>query len=46
LESIFEVAEELSKLGWAGVEWESFHPEDGTARETVFQVLRELVSIS
>ena len=46
LESVFEVAEELSKFGWAGVEWESFRPKDCTARETVFQVLRELVSIS
>jgi hypothetical protein len=46
LESIFEVAEELSKFGWAGVEWESFRPEDCTAREAVFQVFRKLISIS
>ena len=46
LESVFEVAEELSKFGWTGVEWEFFSPEDGAAREAVFQVLRKLVSIS
>ena len=46
LESIFEVAEELSKFGWAGVLWESFRPEDCTAREAVFQVLHKLISIA
>ena len=35
LKSVFEVAEELSKFGWAGVEWETFRLEDCTASEVV-----------
>ena len=40
------MTEELSEFGRAGVEWELFCPEDCAAREAVFQVRRELVSIS
>ena len=46
LESVFEVAEELSELRRAGVEWEAFCPEDCTASEVVLQVFREFIAIS
>ena len=46
LESVFYVAEVLSKFGWAGVEWEAFRPEDCAASDVVCHVFHELISIS
>jgi hypothetical protein len=46
LESIFEMAEKLSKFRWAGIQWESFRPEDCTARKAVFQVFHKLVPVA
>ena len=46
LESFFEMAEKLNKFRWAGIQWESFRPEDGTARKAVFQVLHKLASVA
>ena len=46
LESVFEVAEELSELRRAGVEWEAFCPENGTSREVILHVFREFIAIS
>ena len=45
LESVFEVAEKLSKFGRAGIEWEAFRPEDCTPSEVVFQVFCEFIAI-
>ena len=46
LKSVFEVAEELSELRRAGVEWEAFCPEDCAARDVVLQVFHEFIAIS
>ena len=46
LESVFEVAEKLSELRRAGVEWEAFCLESCTAREVILQVFREFIAIS
>ena len=46
LESIFEVAEKLSKLSRAGVEREGFCPENSTSRKVILHVFREFVAIA
>ena len=45
LESVFEVAEKLSELRRAGVEWEAFCPENTTSREVILHVFREFIAI-
>ena len=46
LESVFKVAEKLSKLSRAGVEREIFCPENGTSGEVILHVFREFVAIA
>ena len=46
LESVFEVAEKLSKLSRAGVEREAFCSENGTSREVILHVFREFIAIA
>ena len=46
LESVFEVAEKLSELSRAGVEWEAFRSENGTSREVILHVFREFIAIA
>ena len=46
LESVFEVAEKLSKLSRARVEREAFCPENGTFREVILHVFHEFIAIA
>jgi hypothetical protein len=46
LEIIFQVLEEFRELGWTGVEWEAFCPEDGAAGDVVGHVFQELMTVA